>query len=253
MKRKLIKIYFGIGTIISRILELSFLRQREINIYNIPIIINNCNRLTYLKRLIESLESRGYVNIIILDNNSSYPPLLEYYEFECKYKVILLGRNLGHLALWKSGIFKRYWNDYYVYTDPDVELIKDCPANFLLILRNEMEENVKIQKIGLGLVTSDLPDHYEFKNEVIEWEKRFTTIEYKQGYYVSNVDTTFALYRPFSIGGANDHKFTLRTKYPYLIHHLPWYVKSKSLTNEDEFYLKNISSSTFWSVKNSQV
>ena len=46
----------------------------------IPIVINNFNRLGYLKRLIASLESRGYKNIHIIDNNSTYPPLLEYYE-----------------------------------------------------------------------------------------------------------------------------------------------------------------------------
>lgn len=41
---------------------------------NIPIIINNFNRLTCLQRLIASLEVRGYHNIYIIDNNSTYPP-----------------------------------------------------------------------------------------------------------------------------------------------------------------------------------
>ena len=40
----------------------------------IPIIINSFNRLTTLKRLISSLEQRGYTNIYILDNCSTYPP-----------------------------------------------------------------------------------------------------------------------------------------------------------------------------------
>ena len=42
----------------------------------IPIIINSFNRLTTLKLLVSSLEKRGYTNIYILDNCSTYPALL---------------------------------------------------------------------------------------------------------------------------------------------------------------------------------
>lgn len=41
----------------------------------IPIIINNFNRLHYLTQLIDSLEKRGVKNIHILDNNSTYVTL----------------------------------------------------------------------------------------------------------------------------------------------------------------------------------
>ena len=67
----------------------------------IPIIINNFNRLSSLLRLIDALTSCGYTRIYILDNASTYPPLLSYYE-SCPFEVIRLGRNLGFKALWKS-------------------------------------------------------------------------------------------------------------------------------------------------------
>ena len=67
---------------------------------DIPIIINNYNRLTMLKKLIDSLTSRGYTNIVILDNQSTYPPLLEWYA-ECQFEVIRLPKNYGFKALWK--------------------------------------------------------------------------------------------------------------------------------------------------------
>lgn len=57
--------------------------------HDIPIIINNYNRLTMLKKLIDSLTSRGYTNIVILDNQSAYPPLLEWYA-KCQFEVIRL-------------------------------------------------------------------------------------------------------------------------------------------------------------------
>lgn len=60
--------------------------------HDIPIIINNYNRLTMLKKLIDSLTSRGYTNIVILDNQSTYPPLLEWYA-KCQFEVIRLPKN----------------------------------------------------------------------------------------------------------------------------------------------------------------
>ena len=42
----------------------------------IPIIINNFNRLTTLRLLTETLTACGYTNIYILDNASTYPPLV---------------------------------------------------------------------------------------------------------------------------------------------------------------------------------
>ena len=57
------------------------------SVYNIPIIVNNYNRLSMPLQLLAFLEKCGFKNIIILDNNSSYPPLLAYYQ-NSKYKVI---------------------------------------------------------------------------------------------------------------------------------------------------------------------
>lgn len=44
----------------------------------VPIIINNFNRLTTLRLLIEALNKRGYDNIYIIDNASTYPPLRKF-------------------------------------------------------------------------------------------------------------------------------------------------------------------------------
>jgi len=73
---------------------------------DIPIIINNYNRLTTLQALISFLEKCGYRNLFIIDNASTFPPLLEYYE-ACPYKVFRLKDNVGHLSLWKTVIYKK--------------------------------------------------------------------------------------------------------------------------------------------------
>ena len=98
---------------------------------DIPIIINSFNRLTTLRRLIASLEQRGLTNIHILDNCSTYPPLLEWYATDGRrYDIIRLPKNLGFKALWKHRpTRKRFCGDYYIYTDPDLELDPACPAD----------------------------------------------------------------------------------------------------------------------------
>ena len=217
----------------------------------IPIIINNRNRLTYLKKLIKSLEIRGYYNIIILDNDSTFEPLVNYYKNECKYKVCYLGSNFGHLAIWKTDLFNDFKYDFYVYTDSDLEIIEECPDNFIQEILIVMNSNKFIQKIGLSLKTDNLPDSYNLKAEVINWEKIFYQKKYNKNknFFIAHVDTTFAVYRPFAHGGSSDHHLTLRTSYPLMVSHLPWYVDSNNMTNEDKFYIQNASSSTFWTKK----
>lgn len=78
----------------------------------IPFIINNFNLLTTLIQLTESLTSRVYTRIFILDNASTYPPLLDYYQTSPS-TVFRLKENLGFKALWKSELKRKSCNDYY--------------------------------------------------------------------------------------------------------------------------------------------
>ena len=109
--------------------------------YNIPIIINNFNRLSMLKKLIMGLELRGYTNIWIIDNNSTYPPLLEWMdEMKDKYHFVRLQTNVGHLSLFETGLYKRFWKGYYIYTDSDISIPDYVPADFVEFLWNVMPE-----------------------------------------------------------------------------------------------------------------
>ena len=93
MKRFSIKrIIYKLKACYFRVAELCS-PSRINNATEIPIIINNFNRLSTLKELLTSLEQRGYNNIHILDNASTYPPLLAYYK-TCPYEVIFL-RNVS--------------------------------------------------------------------------------------------------------------------------------------------------------------
>jgi len=233
-----------IRTLYCMVLNLGYgLNLRSVR--DIPVIINNFNRLTYLRELIHALESRGLVNIIIIDNQSTYAPLLEFYE-TCPYKVVRLGVNYGHLALWKSGIYNRYKWDYFVYTDPDVTPVEQCPTDFLIHFKSLLDRKIELDKIGFGIKIDDLPDRFSLKERVVRYESHYWKKEIAPGLYDAPVDTTFALYKPFS-GLKAGEVYTLRswrTGFPYLIRHLPWYIDSSQLSTEDQYYLDTCNASS---------
>lgn len=208
----------------------------EEQIRQIPIIINNFNRLECLKELIQALERFNLKNIHILDNHSTYPPLLEYYA-TCPYPIHRLPENLGFMALWKCGLYEQQFSgNYYVLTDPDVVPEEDCPVDFLQHMYQLLQEYPGLDKVGFSLRIDDIPDHYHKKQEVLQVEKPFWNKPVDGKFYLAPIDTTFALYRPGVKGG-----FWLRagrTAPPYSALHLPWYVDS-AIPDEETLYYRS--------------
>ena len=224
----------------------SLIRFRDVR--RIPVIINCRDRLSCLQTLVEWLEAAEMTNIVLLDNNSSYPPLLEFYA-QSKYPVVRLGNNLGFQALWRSGLYKKYRYDYYIYTDPDVVPIAECPDDVVEHFLSILWSHPDIQKVGIGLKVDDLPDCYAPKQEVLNWESSFWRVEISPDVWDARVDTTFALYRPLVKGGAWLN--ACRTGYPYLARHLPWYEDSSHPTEELLYYQAHLQSPVHWSSKQS--
>lgn len=216
-----------------------------IDALKIPIVINNFNRLTTLKQLVASLTERSINNIIILDNDSTYPPLVEWYE-NCPYHVIKLGRNLGFKAIWKSKLTAKIRKGWFVYTDSDVVLSPDCPADIMQRMIDVMtKEKPNAIKVGPGIEIDDLPDCYSQKQEVIAHETKH--YQHKEGnLYRAPIDTTFALYRPLSGLNRSRAAETYRLASPYTIQHLPWYSDSANPTPEEEYYRNACAQPTHW-------
>jgi glycosyltransferase involved in cell wall biosynthesis len=205
------------------------------NIKEIPVVINNFNRLDCLKELLTALESRGYSNLIILDNASTYPPLLDFYT-TCPYRLIRLQKNVGHLAIWQTEEGKEFLDDYYVYTDPDVVPVGECPDNFLEYFLEILEKYPSVAKVGFSLKLDDIPEFYQKKSEVTSWESQNFKQLIAEGLYDASIDTTFALYRPYS--GGDWKSKAIRTGFPYTARHLPWYVNEDKLSEEELYYRK---------------
>ncbi len=215
------------------------------NANKIPIIINNRNRLEYLLQLIKFLEKSNCLNIIILDNDSTYEPLINYYK-TCPYRVLRLNKNMGYMALRNCELWPEIRKNYFVYTDPDVVPTMDCPHDFMQRFFDVLLSNKMCMKVGFSLKIDDLPECYDQKNQVIEWESQFYENKLNDAFYIAKIDTTFALHRPWSNIGHKGLYRHLRSAYPYELRHLPWYEDSSNPTEENRYYKNHAEIGGFW-------
>ena len=216
---------------------------------DVPIFINARDRLGVLQKLIDWLLEAGYRNLIILDNASTYPHLLKYYselEKESRLKIIRLEKNLGYKALWLSNVLEDLKiSTPYVYTDPDVVPIKNCPKDFVNRLFEILNDNREMRKVGASLVWEDIT--FQDKRNVQSQESALR----RSGYINSeisyaNIDTTFALYsnlRSYSL------RFSLRTYGDIRLKHLSWYFNYKKLPPDEKYYLNHADKSSITTVK----
>jgi len=213
----------------------------------IPIFIISFNRLTVLRTLINRFVGMGQTRLIIIDNHSDYEPLLQYYQgIEKDFDILRMRENFGHDVIRAvyadSEIRGKYGleSSDYAYTDNDVVPVEECPWDFLekfaLVMRK-----YGMQKVGFSLRIDDLPDCFEAKQRVIGWESTFWENRVRDeelgfSLYPAAIDTTFALQKANTVPGWK--KICYRVGSPYMARHLPWYVDSLNLSDEEIYYMK---------------
>jgi hypothetical protein len=208
----------------------------------VPVFINCRDRLTPLLELLDYLERAGCEQIHLLDNDSTYPPLLEYYE-QTPHSVIRLGENVHRRTFWENGLLDELGvRGRYVFTDPDLVPIEECPLDAIDYFGEVLDRYPGYEKVGFGLKIDDLPDHFRLKSEVLTWEARFWQRLVAPRLYEARIDTTFALYR----GPEHAPEAAIRTGYPYVVRHTSWYLDSADPPEEHRYYIEHARPTT-WS------
>jgi hypothetical protein len=201
---------------------------------DIPVFIVNRNRLQALQRLVDWLLAAGTRRIVIFDNASNYPPLLQWYQaLPAGVNALLLPDNLGPYVLWQQGVH-RVLDTPFVLTDSDVVPASFCPADLIGALLRELQRFPDAKKVGPALRIDNLPEHYAEVDVVRKWESQFWEHPVAPGVFAAPIDTTFALYPPraeFSNEACN-----LRLGAPYIVEHTPWYVNEAALDDEERHY-----------------
>jgi hypothetical protein len=209
------------------------------NIMTIPVFINNFNLLTYTKSMIKYLENNNNLDIIIIDNASTYEPLLDYYN-ECPHKIIKLNKNMGAYAPFSGEILSKYKTDYFIVTDPDLDL-NNIPLDYLDVFYYGLKNYSQVGRCGFSLEINDVPRNITTQESLNMEQMWWKNITPDKKYFLSMIDTTFALYRKNNYGILPT---ALRTNRPYTAKHIPWYINKDNITEEYLYYIKNSNSSS---------
>lgn len=181
----------------------------------------------------EDLYDLGYTNIHILDNASTYPPLLKWYE-NCPHHVERVA-NLQGLALWNSDYINKFpQGSWIAYSDSDLELNPNTPHGFISQMMGYGDKYGRI-KVGLALKREDIPEDNEYNSGAKRWEAKYWERELEPNVFDAEVDTTFALIKvgqPFQYA-------SLRVAGDFTARHLPWYNRWDNLDEEELYYLTN--------------
>ena len=184
------------------------------------VYVNNRDYLTWPKLQVSWFLNHGH-DVTIIDNASTYEPLLNWYATK-PCSIVFLGENLGHLAPWRSRAVDA--SDYYAVTDPDLSfdgIPPDWPEVCVEgIRRGAMKCGFSLEELGVpSRNPAWLADGFYLHPRGLPalWGPR---VRPGDGYIRYPVDTTFAVYAPggrYGVGG-------WRTDRPYTARHLPWHI-----------------------------
>jgi hypothetical protein len=213
----------------------------------IPVYINVFNRLTTTRNLVEQVKRLPDAQPVIIDNDSDYEPLLEWYATN-PCDIVRLKENLGHHAPWLSGVISNDDAQRYVVTDCDID-IEGVPADVMGVLQEPFCWRVgKPIKSGLALRINDLPP---WQDAVMQWESRWW-LKYSRmdrRFYNAAIDTTFAMYEqstPFHLAMSVVRVLSVRLAGDYQARHMPWYLDCENLDEENRHYFATANKSNSW-------
>jgi hypothetical protein len=221
----------------------------------IPIVILNRDRLIPLQEQVSALKSKGYHNITIIDNQSTYPPLLEWYKdsgLDVFHNDVT--ENSCHafrdLVLMQHPKFVEITSQWFVFNDSDIIPLESVPENFINDLIDYAIRHNKT-KVGMSIKIDDLDLSYPLNAWVHSYESTYWTnaiIDGNVELYPHPIDTTFAVHAPNVLPTwSND---TLRVGAPYIVKHAPFYYNSDALPDDEKYYLTHMNKqSSNWSSK----
>lgn len=144
----------------------------------IPLIIPNFNQLTYLKQLITWWHFyHPEYPVHIVDNGSTYEPLLKFYEKNKDVEWIKIHRAPENKCAENLTEFlKNRFFPFYVISDPDIMPHPATPPNFLEVFKSLIDSG--FHHTGFDLITDDIPD----------WCEKRAHIQYDESQIKSKVD-----------------------------------------------------------------
>ena len=225
----------------------------------VPIFIIVHNQFEILKKTIASYEKYIKTPFQIVYHNvaTTYEPTLQFLK-----EQELLGRVVYNTTINDHHTVTQTIDDYYqkhpeceyyVMTDPDIEL--DNVNGDILELYIHTLKETKAVSVGPMLRIDDIPDYYPRKDMAIDyhtqqfWSQCKFVIPFKKEKYrfiVCNTDTTFQLCSFKNRPKSFPHPESIRVFSPYSARHLDWYIDPNNLTPCQKHYQQTASDISHW-------
>lgn len=216
----------------------------------IPIIVPVFDLVTYAKFMVSQLLDYGLENFIICDNNSTYPPMIEYLdELSKTQRVVRFDENLGPRVFAERPEFLSIMPEYFIITDPDLIFNPNLPKSFLSKMIRIIEM-YGISKVGFAIDIEENKDRFFNQNQVFVWEENYwkNKVEiYKEAdpIYSAPIDTTFCMHKKQNIINelkANPMGITSTSAFRiagrFTCEHMGWW-KEQPISKEEEEYYNN--------------
>jgi len=221
-----------------------------------PLYVPTFNNPTYTNNFIEQVKDLDFERIIIMDNNSTYPEMIELLaKLEKSVEVIRFSENLGPHFILKNPEYYSSLPEVFCLSDPDVQISKKLPKNFQEIMYDIAIKH-QFGKIGFAI---EIPEYEEFLEPVIrldgelwnmsEWESQFWKDEIDKtesgdSVYATTLDTQFAIYNK-QYFNPEDRYRALRVAGKFTCKHLGFY-KDSIVPKDEANYYKMVSKFAYY-------
>lgn len=197
------------------------------------------DRVSYAKQCVEALHQAN-LEVHIIDQGTTYPKAVDWLKRQPAMVHYL--PNHHPQRLWNTGILDTVVGRDKRYVVTDCDVVPVAPLDWVAELETILHMNPDRCKVGLGLKAGDIPDHYQHRRKVLDWERQHWQHPMDQQtfgreiLYGAAVDTTVAMYQPLSMYPLFSLGPACRTGLPYVARHLSWYEDSANPTEEQQYY-----------------
>lgn len=207
----------------------------------IPVYVVAFNQLTYVKDSVDQLR-KFTNNIVIVDNCSTYLPLLNYYEKlqnDSVVRIVRHDRNYGHLVVTEK--MHSELPEVFAITDPDLKFNDDMPADALNIMK-DIGVEYNAYKVGVALDISpslNFIDAKLGKHTIRQWENQFWQKPIPHptlSLFDAVIDTTLAVYNQKLV---KNKKRGIRVAGVFTSIHRPWLIENGMSDDEQKYYVEH--------------
>ena len=206
----------------------------------IPCFLTAFNLLSPLREMVAQLmRFRGLGPVVIVDNGSTYGPLLDWYKEaeQMGFDIVRLTTKATNHAVFTTPLFKKLTSpkeaDFFFVSDGDLG-IEELPGDAIVRCAERLNGS-SYMKVGFALRTHDLPNcamtRYVKERESEHWKTRDTS-QTGDIWYVADIDTTAAVYRAGDVW--RGYGPALRGAGVLTARHVPWYMDPERYDQLDE-------------------